>query len=42
MKLADWLTRNNVKRSDFARRIGLSPGAVTQICKGEEVGRAHV
>src|SRR5580658_2037783 len=35
MKLADWLTRNNVKRSDFARRIGLSPGAVTQICKGE-------
>jgi 3,4-dihydroxy 2-butanone 4-phosphate synthase / GTP cyclohydrolase II len=35
MKLADWLTRNNVKRSDFARRIGVSPGAVTQICKGE-------
>jgi 3,4-dihydroxy 2-butanone 4-phosphate synthase/GTP cyclohydrolase II len=35
MKLADWLTRNNVKRSDFARRIGLSPGAVTQICRGE-------
>lgn len=35
MKLADWLTRNGVKRSDFARRIGVSPGAVTQICKGE-------
>jgi 3,4-dihydroxy 2-butanone 4-phosphate synthase / GTP cyclohydrolase II len=33
MKLADWLTRNGVKRSDFARRIGVSPGAVTQICK---------
>ena len=35
MKLADWLTRNAVKRSDFARRIGVSPGAVTQICKDE-------
>ena len=32
MKLADWLTRQNVKRNDFARRIGLSPGAVTQMC----------
>jgi len=35
MKLADWLTRNGVKRSDFARRIGVSPGAITQICRGE-------
>jgi 3,4-dihydroxy 2-butanone 4-phosphate synthase / GTP cyclohydrolase II len=35
MKLADWLLRNGVKRSDFARRIGVSPGAVTQICKYE-------
>ncbi|WP_158818721.1 3,4-dihydroxy-2-butanone-4-phosphate synthase [Methylocapsa sp. S129] len=35
MKLADWLIRNGVKRSDFARRIGVSPGAVTQICKDE-------
>src|SRR5580704_17185990 len=33
MKLADWLLRNGVKRGDFARRIGLSPGAVTQICR---------
>jgi len=33
MKLADWLSRNDVKRSDFARRIGLSPGAITQICR---------
>jgi 3,4-dihydroxy 2-butanone 4-phosphate synthase/GTP cyclohydrolase II len=32
MKLADWLIRNGVKRSDFARRIGVSPGAITQIC----------
>jgi 3,4-dihydroxy 2-butanone 4-phosphate synthase / GTP cyclohydrolase II len=33
MKLSDWLTRHNVRRADFARRIGVSPGAVTQICK---------
>ncbi len=35
MKLADWLLRNGVKRSDFARRIGVSPGAVTQICRND-------
>jgi 3,4-dihydroxy 2-butanone 4-phosphate synthase/GTP cyclohydrolase II len=35
MKLSDWLIRNGVKRSDFARRIGVSPGAITQICKDE-------
>ena len=35
MKLADWLIRNRVTRSDFARRIGVSPGAITQICKGK-------
>src|SRR5579863_9729689 len=35
MKLADWLMRNGVKRSDFARRIGVSPGAITQICRDE-------
>jgi 3,4-dihydroxy 2-butanone 4-phosphate synthase/GTP cyclohydrolase II len=33
MKLADWLRRNGVSRSDFARRIGVSPGAVTLICR---------
>jgi len=33
MKLADWLQRNAVTRTDFARRIGVSPGAVTQICR---------
>ena len=32
MKLSDWLTRNNVTRTDFARRIGLSKGAISQIC----------
>jgi 3,4-dihydroxy 2-butanone 4-phosphate synthase / GTP cyclohydrolase II len=33
MKLGDWLKRNRVTRADFARRIGLSPGAVTLICR---------
>src|ERR1700723_2924678 len=33
MKLSEWLVRNGVKRGEFARRIGLSPGAVTQICR---------
>src|SRR6516162_11951307 len=32
MKLADWLEANNVKRGEFARSIGVSPGAVTQFC----------
>jgi 3,4-dihydroxy 2-butanone 4-phosphate synthase/GTP cyclohydrolase II len=35
MKLADWLVHNRVKRVDFARAIGVSPGAVTLICRGE-------
>jgi len=33
MKLSEWLSRHEVKRSEFARRIGVSPGAVTQICR---------
>ena len=35
MKLTDWLRRNGVSRSDFARRIGVSPGAVTLICRDD-------
>ena len=35
MKLAEWLIRNGIRRSDFARRIGVSPGAITQICRNE-------
>ena len=35
MKLADWLARRGVKRAEFARRIGVSPGAVTLICRDE-------
>ena len=33
MKLAHWLAQHSVKRVDFARRIGLSPGAITLICR---------
>ena len=33
MKLSDWLTKHGVTRADFARRIGVSPGAVTLICR---------
>src|SRR5271170_6845509 len=33
MKLGDWLKRNGMTRADFARRIGVSPGAVTLICR---------
>ena len=32
MKLADWLRSRGVTRSAFARRIGVTPGAVTQMC----------
>ncbi len=35
MKLAKWLARHSVKRVDFARRIGVSPGAVTLICRDQ-------
>jgi 3,4-dihydroxy 2-butanone 4-phosphate synthase/GTP cyclohydrolase II len=33
VKLGVWLKRNSVTRADFARRIGVSPGAVTLICR---------
>jgi 3,4-dihydroxy 2-butanone 4-phosphate synthase/GTP cyclohydrolase II len=32
VKLADWLHRNDVPRSAFARRIGLSPAAISALC----------
>lgn len=37
MKLGDWLKLNNVSRSDFARRTGLSKGSVSQICNQQNV-----
>ena len=35
MKLARWLNSLKVSRADFARRIGVSPGAVTLMCREE-------
>lgn len=32
MKLAQWLDMNGVSRVEFARRIGVSPAAVTHLC----------
>jgi len=36
MKLGDWLQHHNVSRTDFARRIGLSKGAISQICNQDD------
>jgi 3,4-dihydroxy 2-butanone 4-phosphate synthase / GTP cyclohydrolase II len=36
MKLGEWLTRNGVSRVAFARRIGVTPGAVTQLCNSAQ------
>ncbi|HEY8382898.1 MAG TPA: 3,4-dihydroxy-2-butanone-4-phosphate synthase [Microvirga sp.] len=37
MRLADWLSRKRISRVEFARRIGITPGAVTQLCNNESV-----
>lgn len=34
MQLSDWLTLQKINRSEFARRLGVSPGAVTGWCDG--------
>jgi transcriptional regulator with XRE-family HTH domain len=34
MKLADYLAQNQIRRSDFAVRIGKSQSYVTMICQG--------
>ncbi len=37
MKLDEWLTANNVKRSAFAARLGTSAGYVTDLCQSPSV-----
>jgi 3,4-dihydroxy 2-butanone 4-phosphate synthase / GTP cyclohydrolase II len=32
MRLGEWLRQKNVSRVDFARRVGLSPASITQLC----------
>ena len=34
MKLAEWITTHQVKRTDFAARIGVSPSYITALCQG--------
>ena len=36
MKLAEWLKSNAISRVDFARRIGVSPGTITQLCNQDD------
>ena len=36
MKLAAWLKSKGVSRVDFARRIGVSPGTITQLCNQDD------
>ena len=36
MKLAEWLKAHAVSRIDFARRIGVSPGTITQLCNQDD------
>ncbi|WP_294540567.1 3,4-dihydroxy-2-butanone-4-phosphate synthase [uncultured Rhodoblastus sp.] len=37
MKLAAWLRKSGVSRIEFSRRLGLTPGAVSQLCNQEQV-----
>jgi 3,4-dihydroxy 2-butanone 4-phosphate synthase/GTP cyclohydrolase II len=37
MRLDQWLVRTRESRSAFARRIGLSPAAVTALCNDPTV-----
>lgn len=34
MQLSDWLAREKIRKSEFARRIGVTPGAITGYCAG--------
>jgi transcriptional regulator with XRE-family HTH domain len=35
MKLKDWLTDRGMARNEFARRIGVTAGYITQLCDDE-------
>jgi 3,4-dihydroxy 2-butanone 4-phosphate synthase/GTP cyclohydrolase II len=37
MKLAEWLRKSGVSRIEFSRRLGLTPGAVSQLCNQDSV-----
>ncbi len=35
MQLSEWLDQHKIDRSEFARRVGVTPGAITGWCKGD-------
>lgn len=37
--LVKWLSEKGIKRSDFADRLGVTPGRVSQIC---QAGISHI
>ena len=37
MKLAEWLQMTKTRRYEFARRIGVTPGMVSEYCKGRAI-----
>lgn len=36
MRLPDYLKAMNIRRRAFAKRIGVSPGRITQLCAGND------
>lgn len=42
MKLTVWLLQTGTSRSEFARRIGVSPSSVTEYCSGRYTPRPAV
>lgn len=34
MQLSQWLSEQKISRSEFARRVGVTPGAITGWCDG--------
>lgn len=36
MRLSDWLARERMSKSEFARRIGVSAASVTELCQGQQ------
>jgi 3,4-dihydroxy 2-butanone 4-phosphate synthase/GTP cyclohydrolase II len=42
MQLSAWLDREKIKRIDFAKRIGVTPQAITGYCDGEFEPRKEI
>ena len=35
MRLSEWLSKNEIRRGEFARRVGVSAPHITGLCKGD-------